>query len=365
MNRYAFTTSALTLSLAIAACGDNTGSSGPSSSSTASSSSSSSGNVAPQIFSACNSPPTFTDPNPQLVWTPNAIQLVAEELAPSVFAVYDSNKDNYAPKGIPLATSAGFIIGESGVVLVESLINRQLFCQLIALVQTQTDKPITHVINTSAHGDHCYGNTFLPSDVHIVQHKHAADYIAQHFAEDIAFMKMNFGADQGLDEIKPVAADLLVAPGQNWSIDLGGVQVEARDFGFAQTGGDLFVSAKSGGKTVLWTGNGLVAEQPAIPWLLDGHGAETGLTLANVKAAWPGDTIVVPGHGRAVGVDAFDFSVNYLSTLVSEVKTAVGSGKTEQETVTSVTMESFKGYALWDWIHTTVNVPAVYKESLP
>jgi hypothetical protein len=42
------------------------------------------------------------------------------------------------------------------------------------------------------------------------------------------------------------------------------------------------------------------------------------------------------------------------------VDTAVGKGMTEQETVSTVTMGALKGYALWDWIHTTVNVPTTY-----
>ena len=72
----------------------------------------------------------------------------------------------------------------------------------------------------------------------------------------------------------------------------------------------------------------------------------------------------MPGHGRAVKTDELDFSISYLGTLVSEVGTAVNKGMTEEQTVASVTMESFKGYAIWDWIHTQVNVPGTYKELL-
>jgi hypothetical protein len=81
-----------------------------------------------------------------------------------------------------------------------------------------------------------------------------------------------------------------------------------------------------------------------------------------VKAASPEDAIVVPGHGRAVSVDGFDFSIDYLSALVTEVQASVDKGSTVEETVAAVTMEPFKGYALWDWIHTTVNVPSTYNE---
>jgi cyclase len=314
---------------------------------------------APQTFAACEDEFTITEPVPGRAWTPNAIRLVSEELAPGVFAVYDSHAEQYGPSGIPLATSAGFVIGEDSVLLVESMINRQLFCQLIDLVRAETDKPISHVVNTSFHGDHSYGNTFLPADVHIVQHARTIAHIAEHFEEDVAFMAANFGDDQGLDEIEAVTADI-PATDDGWSIDLGGVTVEARYYGFGQTAGDLFVRVPSA--KVLWTGNALVAESPAIPWLLDGHADEVGMTLAAVKAASPEDTIVVPGHGRPIDLDGFDFSIDYLDTLGTEIQTAVDAGQSLEQTVASVIMEPFKGYALWDWIHTTVNVPITYGE---
>lgn len=316
---------------------------------------------APQSFDACTAPAQLTAANPMYVWTPNSIRLVSQQLASGVFAVYDSNAAQYSPSGIPLATSGGFVIGENGVLLVESMINRQLFCQMIALVRAQTDKPVTHVINTSSHGDHSFGNTFLPAGVHVVQHQRTASYIAAHFQEDVAFMKMNFGTDQGLDEVRAVAADTLVDDTTPYKVDLGGVQVEARYYGFGQTGGDLFVHVPSA--KVLWTGNPLIAAKPAVPWLLAGHGQEVGVTLNQVKAALPADTIIIPGHDHPTNTSGFDFSISYLNTLVSEVGAAVSSGKTVEQTVATVTMAPFQGYSLWNWIHKTVNVPTTYAET--
>jgi cyclase len=325
--------------------------------------SSSSTNTTVQSFAACeNLTINITEPNPNNIWTPNAIKLVSKEVAPNVFAVYDSNAEAYGPQGIPLATSGGFVIGEKGVLLVETMINRQLFCQFIGLVRERTDKPVTHAINTSSHGDHSFGNSFLPSEVNIVQHEATAAYIAAHFAEDVAFMESNFGKDQGLDEIKPAVADTLVGS-DAFVIDLGGISVKAQYHGFAQTDGDLFVEVPSA--KVVWTGNPLIAEEPAIPWLLDGHAEESAMTLSAVRAALPGDTIVIPGHGRPIALDGFDFSVKYLETMIGEVQAATDAGLTEEQTVTQVSMEPFQGYKIWGWVHSMVNVPATYKELKP
>lgn len=314
-----------------------------------------------QTFAACQTPAQLTAPNPKYVWTPNAIRLVSRQITPRVFAIYDANAEKDAPAGIPLATSGGFVIGDDGVLLVETMINRQLFCQLIGLVQAQTDKPIRYAVNTSSHGDHSFGNTFLLPEIQIVQHERTAAYIAAHFQDDVAFMKQNFGADQGLDEIRPAKAHVLVGDGGPWSVDLGGVRVEARYHGFAQTGGDLFVHVP--GAKVLWTGNPLVSQRPAVPWLLDGHAREVTATLAQVKAGLPQDTIVVPGHSHPSGLDSFSFSIDYLNTLVREVDSAVKGGLSQEQAVVAVKMDAFRGYAIWDWVHGMVNVPNTYKET--
>ena len=318
--------------------------------------------AAEQRFEACEQDFTIIDPVPGYAWTPKAIRLVSEELAPGVHVVYDSNAADYGPAGFPLATSGGFVIGDDGVLLVETMINRQLFCQLIDLVRAETDKPVRYAINTSYHGDHSYGNTFLPDDVEIVQHARTADYIAEHFEADVAFMEAGFGADQGIDEALPIVPDIVVDDG-GWTVDLGGLTVEAQYHGFAQTEGDLFVYVPEA--QVLWTGNPLVAEEPAIPWLLDGHAHEVELSLAAVQASLPAAAIVVPGHGRPLTPSAFDFSIDYLDTLVTEVEAAVTGGLSSEETVQSVTMDDFQGYALWDWVHSGINVPTTHAELSP
>jgi glyoxylase-like metal-dependent hydrolase (beta-lactamase superfamily II) len=313
-----------------------------------------------QKFAACASEAELSEPNPAYPWTPNAIKLVSRELSPGVFAVYDADAEEKGPAGYPSATSGGFIIGTNGVLLVETMINRQLFCQLIGLVREQTDLPILCAVNTSHHGDHSYGNIFLPDEVQIVQHMRTVEFItnAESFAGDIEFMEMNFGKDQGIDEIRAVRADVVVSD-EGWSVDLGGRVVHARYLGFGQTEGDLFVHVPDA--DVLFTGNPFIARAPAIPWLLDGHASEVRETLARVRKDFPNATIV-PGHDLPVSASELEFSLDYLDTLLAEVEAQSERGATLDETVAAVTMERFQGYALWGWVHSAVNVPATYEE---
>lgn len=314
-----------------------------------------------QPIPACDGfTPTFAEPNPAYAWTPNAIRLVSERLGDGVFAIHDADAAANGPAGIPSATSGGFVIGPDGVLMIETMINRQLFCQAIALIRAETDRPIRYAINTSSHGDHSYGNAWLPADVQVIQHAATAAFIAEHFAADVAWMEGNFGADQDIGDATPRAADVLVGESGH-TVDLGGgVVVEATYHGFGQTPGDLFVYAPAAG--VLWTGNPLISTPPAIPWLLDGHVVEARETLARVQAAAPPGTRVVPGHGPVLDPDGFDFSIAYLDALIEGVRASVAAGHTLDETVEAVALDDFQGYALWGWVHMMVNVPMAYAE---
>lgn len=314
----------------------------------------------PQAIPACDFEYTFVEPNPAYAWTPNAIRLKSEKLADNVFAIYDTNAEAYAPMGIPAATSGGFVIGADGVLMIETMLNKQLFCQAVDLIREQTDKPILFAINTSHHGDHNYGNTWLPEGVQVIQHEGTADFIGEHFEADVAWMEGNFGDDQNIGEAEARAADIMVGAA-GYTIDLGGgVTVDAQYHGFGQTHGDLFVYSPDA--NAMWTGNPLVAPGPAIPWLLDGHAEEVRATLRAVRQVLPGDAKVIPGHAAVMGVEAFEFSIDYLDALIEAVGESVDAGLTLEETVEAVTLDEFQGYALFGWLHPTVNVPATYAE---
>ncbi len=315
-----------------------------------------------QAFTACEDgfELDITAPNPAYAWTPNAVTLMSEELSSGVFAIYDQNAASVTKDGIPAATSGGFVIGDDGVLLVETMINRQLFCQTIDLVRAQTDLPVLYAVNTSHHGDHSYGNAFLPDDVQVVQHRGTVDFITDPdaFAGDIAFMKANFGADQGIDESSAVTADVIVDD-EGWSVDLGNRPVEVLHIGFGQTDGDLFVHVPDA--NVLWSGNPIVARAPALPWLLDGHAREVRETLASLETLFPGATLI-PGHDTAIAVSDTDFAVRYLDALIASVQASIDAGMTLDEAVAAATLLDYQGYALWGWVHAVVNVPATYVE---
>jgi len=55
---------------------------------------------------------------------------------------------------------------------------------LQALVKRSTSVPLAYAVNTSSHGDHSYGNMYLPRDVRIIQSSHTKLYVDEHLADD-------------------------------------------------------------------------------------------------------------------------------------------------------------------------------------
>jgi len=294
------------------------------------------------------------------VWDGNTVELQAMKLGQGVYAFHDQNAAEYQPKGLPLATSGGFVVGDNGVLLIDTMLNERLFKQVTQLIKAVTDQPILYAVNTSYHGDHSYGNMYLPTSTIIIQHEATQAYIAEHFVKDTDFMISNFGQGRGIEQIKPVAADITLAPGGSVQLNLGNKTVQIMDMGFAQTGGDLFVwepSTKS-----LWTGNPIIAVKPTVPWLLDGHLLDTLNTLNQVNDFLPDDAKVIPGHGSVMSKADLRWHLDYLLAVKQGVEQAIDDGLTLEETVARVKLSSFRGYALFDWVHPKLNVPAAYRD---
>jgi cyclase len=301
--------------------------------------------------------------DPALVWTPAHVALVASEVAPGVFAVYPDDAPSKNAAGIPVATSGGFVVGDDGVLVVDTMINRELAEQLLALVRERTDRPIRFAVNTSYHGDHSYGNQFLPPETQVVQHEATQRYIQTAFARDIEFMATYFGRDSGLHELRAQPAAILMKDGERRAFDLGGVSVVVEHLGFAQTAGDLFITVPSA--NVVFTGNPVISGGPSFSWLLDGKSGPALATLQRLKAALAPDAIVVPGHGAPTGTAAIDAHIRYLTELRAAVQAAIDDGLDAAQTAARVgeaLTARYGGYRIYAWVNTQLNVARTYDE---
>jgi len=306
----------------------------------------------------------FAMPDHVPIWDANKVTLKLHKISEDVYAVSPSTTETETTKGIAQATSAGFIVGEKGVLLIETMLSKGLYDQLYKLIRSVTAKPIIYAINTSDHGDHCFGNYLLPKETVLVQNEFCKENLSKNYDNIKQFMIMLFGKGRGIEESVYRAADITIAINQTMKIDMGkGNIAEVINVGTAQSPADLFVYLKSPSGNVLWAGNPFIAESPTIPWLFDGYFLEPVQNLNKIYNMISDKDIVVPGHGRITNKAGIKYTIDYVAALQSGVENAVKEGLTLEETKATVTMKEFdKGYELFNWLHFNFNVPNAYKD---
>lgn len=67
--------------------------------------------------------------------------------------------------------NGGAFIGKSGVLLIDSKMDKESVDQTLTEIRKLTDKPIRFLVNTHSDGDHVFGNRFLPESVVFVAHE--------------------------------------------------------------------------------------------------------------------------------------------------------------------------------------------------
>jgi len=115
------------------------------------------------------------------IWDANKVTLSLKKITDNVFAVMPSTAETETSKGIPQATTGGIIIGKDGVLVIETMLSKRLYDQLYKLIRSVTQKPIIYAINTSDHGDHCFGNYLLPKETIIIQNEFGKENLAKNF----------------------------------------------------------------------------------------------------------------------------------------------------------------------------------------
>jgi cyclase len=228
-------------------------------------------------------------------------------------------------------TNAGIIVGEDGVLLVDSLRVPSFARDLVEDVRRLTDKPIRYVINTHSHWDHSWGNQEFPG-VTIVGHA-------------------NCRAEMGNDAITTRWREKVLAEGASWSsevaaiqitppnlwfdetlhLDFGGRPIALHWLGRAHTSGDIFIHLPE--QALLFTGD--VAQDGGVPYMLDGYmkdWVETDTRLLAIDAER-----FVSGHGPVGERPALVEARALILALVGGVEAAIADGQDEAASVAAVT----------------------------
>lgn len=247
---------------------------------------------------------------PALAQGPSAESLpfTLKQLGPGVYAVIDG------PERKALS-NAGFVIGDDGVLVIDSLFTPEAAQALVAEIRRVTPKPIRYVVNTHYHADHTGGDQVLrDAGAIIIAHKNVRGWVRTN--------NIDLFGDRITPELKARVEALSlpdVTTDKDLIIWLGSRKVIVKTV-LGHTGGDLVVSVPDA--KVLFAGDMLWRK--VAPNLIDGSVEEWSATVAEfVSGPDAAGTRFVPGHGDVA--DAKDVS-DFRSYLL-ELRRLVGEGR--------------------------------------
>lgn len=266
--------------------------------------------------------------------TPETLPFTLKPLGHGVYAAIDDAKGD-------AGANAGFVIGDDGVLVVDTFENEKATRALLAEIRKLTPLPIKFVINTHYHLDHVAGNRiFQNAGAVVIAHKNVREWI---HTENLKF----FGKD-----IKPAQRAEVEGLGSpnglyedSFTIYLGNRKIEIT-YLLGHTGGDSVVRIPDA-KVTFW---GDLFWHATLPNLIDATTSDWSKTVTLDEASREKfDGVEVPGHGDVGTLDDIAAFAGYLADLREMVKAAESQKKSGDELVATVLPQLTKKYGKWDF----------------
>jgi glyoxylase-like metal-dependent hydrolase (beta-lactamase superfamily II) len=253
-------------------------------------------------------------------------------LGNNVYAAIDG------PKG-EAGANAGFVIGDDGVLVIDTFENEAAAKLLLAEIRTLTKLPIKFVVNTHYHLDHVGGNrVFEEAGAVVLAQEHVYYWI---HTENLKFFGKNIKPEQRLMVEALAAPEVLYGEGIDLRLGSRSITVGVRP---GHTGGDSVVTILDA-NVVFW---GDLFWKKTLPNLIDASTESWTKTLDTFADNPPAMTFV-PGHGE-IG-DSTDLKAfrDYLKDLRNLVSEPARQGKTGDDLVNAVLPELKAKYGEWNF----------------
>ncbi|MGE3961935.1 MAG: MBL fold metallo-hydrolase [Dehalococcoidia bacterium] len=220
-------------------------------------------------------------------------------------------------------TNAGIIVGDDGVLVIDSLRVPSFARDLIADVARLTPKPIRWVVDTHSHWDHAWGNEEFP-DATIIGHDNAR---AEMLDVDLVEWWRERAATSGMPWSEEARTVRVTPPDltfdESMRLFLGDREVHLRWFGRAHTSGDIFIHLPA--ENLLFTGD--VAQDGGVPFMQDGYVRDWVGTDGRLLELEP--ERFVSGHGPIGSFDALIDARDFIAMLAMGVQNAIVDGQDE------------------------------------
>ena len=268
--------------------------------------------------------------------------LGAAEVAPGVYMVRGAG-GQVEPDNLGRVGNAGFIVGERGVIAVDTGTSYRHGAALLQAIRRVTDKPVLLALVTHTRQEFLFGATaFRERGIPIRMHSRAAQLMAARCEGCLRTLRLTLGdeAMRGSAMFKPDQVFEL-----SHTLASIGRPVQVLYFGHASGPGDVAVfDAETG---VLFAGG--LLDQGRIPDVLDSdlNGWKQALS------ALRGMPIVgiVPGHGPLAGPALINTTERYLTQLEARLKTLLDAGAALSEVPDAAGLAEFQDWDQYNTIH--------------
>jgi cyclase len=242
--------------------------------------------------------------------------------------------------------NAGFVIGDDGVVVIDTFASADAARQLLAEIRKLTKLPIKFVVNTHYHPDHVAGNgVFVEAGAVVLAQRNVRGWI---HTDNLRL------ASEGLRSIgREITSEQrafiegLVPPTVVYdnAVDLylGSREIQVRSFP-GHTGGDSVVMTPDA--KIVYCGDLLFSN--IVPTLNDASTKPWIDTLDELAKNEP-DYTFVPGHGDVGRAQDLGALRDYLATLRNLVSDAQAQGKSSDALAEAVMPPLAEKYGQWDF----------------
>jgi cyclase len=263
---------------------------------------------------------------------PSSLPFTLRPLGHNVWAAIDDAKGD-------AGANAGFVIGDTGVAVIDTFENPEASQQMLAEIRKLTPLPVKYVINTHYHIDHVAGNRiFQDAGAVVFAQRNVRSWI---HAENLKF----FGKDIKPEDKAKVEAlggpDVVYDSGV--TLFLGAQRIEVRVFP-GHTGGDSVIFLPDAG--VVFGGD--LFWRKTLPNLIDATTSVWVPTLDAMVSQGPLATFV-PGHGEVGTAEDVKAFRGYLTDLRRWIAEPVKEGKTGDQLLSAVLPELTEKYGKWDF----------------
>ncbi len=233
--------------------------------------------------------------------------------------------------------NAGFVVGESGVAVIDTFQDPEAAKALLAEIRKLTPMPIRFVVNTHYHIDHVNGNdVFASAGAVIVAHRNVRSWMRQ---ENLKFWPDPVPADVMARVRSLTLPDVVYDDAVD--LYLGERVVNVRYYP-GHTGGDSVVIVPDA--KVVFCGDLLWKDH--FPNLIDATTESWVRTLATLNRDHNSSTFV-PGHGGVATADDISKFGHYLEELRAAIKQEQIAGKSGDALVDAVLQQIRTKYGNW------------------